>query len=186
MGLNPTTWRRWVADIRTALIAVPDDNIKHAAKLISDAKLTLVAGNGGSASLASHFAQACMKPTYKAGDGHAAVCLNDNIATWSAHINDGGTENALAECAAPFLDAVGARCVVVLISSSGNSKNILAVAKLAIEVGVPIIGMTGFDGGGLRALSTVALHVPSDLYEIVEPAHDFITHRVQALLQSDV
>lgn len=174
------TWQEWFHDVVDGIAAVPDAQIKSAATLIRDADITLCAGNGGSAAIASHAAQALAKPDYAAGGGCAAVCLTDCIPLLTAHANDGGWEGALVEVARPLVRHVTA---YLLISSSGKSKNIIRLAEKAREDGHDVIAFTGFSGGPLKELATVSLHVPSVDYEVVEPVHDAIVHRLQAHLR---
>jgi D-sedoheptulose 7-phosphate isomerase len=166
----------WARELGRLLGEVPDALLEHAAHHLREAPLVLTAGNGGSASLASHAAQALAKPDLRAGGGQAAVCLTDAIPTASAHANDGGFENALLESARPFFKL---RPALLLISSSGNSENVVRLAREAHLQHLRIISMTGFDGGRLRPLASLALHVESRDYEIVEPAHDALLHRMQ-------
>jgi len=136
----------------------------------------LTAGNGGSSALASHAAQALLKPDYQAGGGKSAVCLTDAVPALTAHANDGGWASALKEMAAPFLLF---RPVLLLISSSGNSENILQLARNGRGHQCYVIAMTGFAGGALRGLATMSIHVDSDDYEVIEPVHDALLHRIQ-------
>jgi hypothetical protein len=100
----------------------------------------------------------------------------------TAHANDGGWATALPEVARPFLIAStgpGWKATLLLISSSGKSENIVGLAKLGATFGHRIIAMTGFDGEPLRSLATLSLHVNSRDYEVVEPVHDALIHRIQ-------
>ena len=169
----------WVDAIWKGIDGVGDDALASAAGFILQAGSVVTAGNGGSASLASHFAQAVMKPDYKAGGAaRAAVCVNDNVPTLTAHANDGGWTDALLETAKPLFQAMP-RCVVVLFSSSGKSENVVRLARYALEKGHKVIAFTGFDGGELKKLATVSLHVESKDYECIEPCHSALMHRVQ-------
>ena len=138
----------------------------------------MTAGNGGSASLASHAAQAIIKPNYKPGGGHAACCITDMTPVITAFANDGQWSNVLVESARPIIEN-NSRVVVLLISSSGKSENICNLASYARSKGCHVLGLTGFNGEPLKSLSTVWFHVPSDNYEIVEPVHDALIHRLQ-------
>lgn len=176
-------WEDWVSAVASGVAAVPDGVIARAAEILLAADVVLCAGNGGSASLASHAAQAVAKPSYEPG-GKAAVCLTDHTPTITAHANDGGWNDALAESARPFLDRFGARCAVVAVSSSGRSENVCRLARLARDRGAQVVALTGFDGDPMRSLATVALHVPSHDYEVVEPVHDALIHRIQQHLRA--
>ena len=66
--------------------------------------------------------------------------------------------------------------VLILISSSGNSPNIIEAAKYAIEHEMILIGMSGFDGGRLKEMATISLHVPVSNYGVVEDCHQALMH----------
>lgn len=174
MGVN---WEIWADAIARGVTSVPDATLRLIAEEIYRAPVVLTAGNGGSSSLASHMAQAVMKPEYEAGRGQAAVCLTDGVPTMTAHANDGGWVRALEEAARPFFRLQTG--TLVLFSSSGRSDNVVRLARLGREVGYRVIAFTGFDGEPLRSLAHVSAHVDSRDYEVVEPVHDALLHRVQ-------
>lgn len=170
---------KWLNEIATCLQSVDDSLLSLAAGTILRAGAVVTAGNGGSASLASHFAQAVMKPDYAAGGAaRAAACITDAAPTFTAHANDGGWRTAMLETAKPILAAVP-RCAVVLFSSSGRSENVVALAEYARIGHHPVVAFTGFAGRPLRDLADVSFHVDSDDYEVVEPVHSALMHRVQ-------
>lgn len=171
-------WKQWTDAIAAAVVSVPDETLRRAADEIVQADLIVTAGNGGSSSLASHMAQAIAKPDYAAGGGRPAVCLTDHIPTLTAHSNDGGWADAMVESGRPFVDAAPI-CALVVFSSSGRSENIVRLARLFVEHDQPIIAFTGFGGEPLRSLATVSVHVDSQDYEVVEPVHDALLHRMQ-------
>ena len=172
------TWEAWSSAVATAIAAVPDADLLRAAEVLLAARLVLTAGNGGSSAIASHAAQSIGKPDYGPGGGRAAVCLTDSIPTLTAHANDGGWFFALEEAARPFLRAAEKTCLLA-VSSSGRSENVVRVARLFQYTGRPVIALTGFGGEPLRSLATVSLHVDSSDYEVVEPVHDALLHRIQ-------
>lgn len=175
-------WDDWSRAITHSIKGVPDSVLARAAKRLRSASLVITAGNGGSAALASHAAQALLKPSYKAGGGVAAHCVSDNVETLSAHANDGGWVTALEEAARPFF-LIG-NVVLLLFSSSGKSENIVRLAKHGQDRDCSIIAFTGFAGEPLRSLATISIHVDSDDYEVVEPVHDALLHRVQYHLRN--
>lgn len=178
-----TTWKSWVEAVARGVAEVPDYDLLHAAVLLRSADLVLTAGNGGSAAIASHAAQALMKPDYVAGGGKATVCLTDMVPTFTAHANDGGWSDALASSATPFFDPTR-RVALLVISSSGKSENVVRLTRLARDSGCLIVALTGFAGEPLRSLADVSLHVSSSDYEVVEPVHDALIHRVQHHLRA--
>lgn len=178
-----TAWRDWARGVALSIVSVRDEVLQKAAEIILGADLILTAGNGGSSAIASHAAQAIGKPDYAAGGGRAAVCLTDNIPALTAHANDGGWPDALVELARPFLDAA-AKPALLAISSSGKSENVVRLARFAQKNSCPVVAMTGFEGEPLRGLGTVSLHVFSHDYEVVEPVHDALLHRIQYHLRA--
>jgi len=138
-------------------------------------------GNGGSASTASHVACDLAKNTAAPGVRRMrALSLNDNMAHFSAHANDDGYHNVFAEQLRNFANAGD---IVLLISTSGNSPNILEAARYAREIGVFAIGWTGYEGGQLAALVDLCLVVPSDSIEQIEDVHLVLGHMITAAVR---
>lgn len=131
-------------------------------------------GNGGSAAIANHLVCDCMKGVQT---GTVVVpkvySLSTTVEIITAIANDIGVNEIfafqLASLAVPG-------DVVIAITSSGNSPNIVRALEVARERGVGIIAMTGFDGGQARAMADVRLHVNVDNYGIVEDVHQSIMH----------
>lgn len=177
MTKEKLTWVDQIKEIERCLNSVLDSALLAIAHKLKTSSLVLTAGNGGSSSLASHAAQALLKPDYAAGGGIPSICLTDNVPTLTAHANDGGWETALLETARPFIER-RLRPTLLLISSSGRSPNIIKLAENAQDC--QIIAFTGFDGGRLRQLANAGnAHINSMNYEIIEPVHDALLHRVQ-------
>jgi D-sedoheptulose 7-phosphate isomerase len=116
-------------------------------------------GNGGSAAIASHMANDLAIGTR--ADGHPpirAISLCDNLALLTALANDEGYERI-------FVDQLDGHLhpgdVVVALSVSGNSPNVLEAVRYAREVGATTVGCTGFDGGELRRAVDLPLHLPT-------------------------
>ena len=99
--------------------------------------------------------------------------LNANVPLYSAIANDFGFDRVFA-AQVEMLGRPGD--VLVAISSSGNSLNILAGVQAAKAMRMPIIGLSGFSGGELRDAADVALHVAENNYGIVEDAHQALVH----------
>jgi D-sedoheptulose 7-phosphate isomerase len=134
-------------------------------------------GNGGSASTASHFANDFAVGTRTWHKPFRAMSLTDNQAVLTAIGNDFGYER-IFEIQLQTLMCEGD--VVVAISASGNSENLLRAITYANENGATSVGLTGFDGGRLRGLAHLALHVPTSHgeYGPVEDAHLILDHLV--------
>ncbi len=137
-------------------------------------------GNGGSGSTASHFAGDFNKGV---SEGLEKVfrfqCLNDNVPTMLAVAND-------FDYSEIFVYQLRGRLregdVVMAISGSGNSKNVIKAVEYAREAGATVIGLTGYSGGRLRELSDVRLHVPVHSLQVLEDIHLVFDHLMMSVL----
>ena len=156
--------------------------ILHAARM--HGKQIFIMGNGGSASTASHFVCDLGKNTRHPGwPNFKAIGLADNMAIFSAYANDEGYENVFRNQLDSLLMSGD---VVIGISASGNSPNVIGAMELARNRGAITIGFTGFDGGRLAKLVDVNLHVASDSIEQVEDIHLILEHLITKVLREEV
>ena len=135
-----------------------------------------VCGNGGSGAIASHFAGDLNKGANIAGRHRfRAIALVDNVPALMAWSNDEGYDVAMAEQLRNFVEPGD---LVIGISGSGNSANVLQAMALAGQAGAQRLAFVGFDGGQLAQISysDVAIHVPSRSMEQVEDAFSVICH----------
>ena len=143
-------------------------------------------GNGGSAATASHFANDISVGT-RTGDNKPfrAISLTDNVAVITALANDEGYEQI-------FIDQLKVHMrdgdALVAISASGNSPNVITAVKYAKSRGATVVGLTGFDGGKLRELSDISLHVPTAKgeYGPVEDLHMIFDHLIGSFLIAEI
>jgi D-sedoheptulose 7-phosphate isomerase len=143
-----------------------------------------ILGNGGSAATASHFACDLAKNTRQEGLPHFRVIgLTDNMAMFSALANDGGYENVFSEQLASL---VRPGDVVIAISASGNSKNVINAAETAHRYEATVIGFTGFDGGRLGKLANINIQVNSHIIEHVEDIHLMLEHLIVRSIKDQV
>lgn len=142
---------------------------------VRDARRTIfLAGNGGSAATAAHLANDFSKATRASGRTPIrALCLSDNGPWFSALANDEGYDRVFA---GQLENLAEEGDVLVVISASGNSPNLLSAVDCARERGVTTIGLLGFDGGRLRTMVDLLLWTesPLGLYGPVESAHSVI------------
>lgn len=137
-------------------------------------------GNGGSASTASHFTSDLNKGSIcKGRPRFKAQCLSDNVPVLTAWANDTDYGLVFAEQLENFFEEGD---VVVAISGSGNSPNVVNAVKLAKAKGAFVIGLTGFGGGMLKDLVDLAVVVASDNMERVEDVHLIICHMIKTCL----
>lgn len=138
-------------------------------------------GNGGSAVTSSHFANDIAVGTRSTGKPFRAVSLTDNVAIITAIANDFSYDDI-------FLVQLKYQLrkgdVVVGISASGNSPNVLKAIDYANSEGAHTVGMTGFDGGRLRQLAKTSLHVQTGKgeYGPVEDTHMIFDHLIAGFL----
>lgn len=133
-------------------------------------------GNGGSAAIAEHLCCDWTKGTRS--EGYPVISsrsLTANNALYSAIANDYGYEFVFST-QLEFFAREGD--LLIAISSSGNSSNIVNAALRAKALGLFLVGFTGFSGGKLKDLADVAIHVPVSNYGIVEDAHQAVVHIV--------
>jgi D-sedoheptulose 7-phosphate isomerase len=138
-------------------------------------------GNGGSAATASHFANDLGIGTRSDEKPFRAISLTDNHSVITAIANDFGYEDIFAR----QLKVLGKRGdVVVGISASGNSPNLLRAFEYAQSVGIKRVAITAFDGGRMREMADLRVHVPTapKEYGPAEDAHMMIDHLVGAYL----
>lgn len=139
-----------------------------------------VFGNGGSAATASHFQNDFNKGISETiSRKYRFQCLNDNMATLMAIANDNGFENVFLQ---QLENKLNGKDVILAISGSGNSDNVIKAVEYAKHQGNKIIGLTGYSGGKLRRLSDISLHVPIDNMQITEDVHMMFNHMMMWVL----
>lgn len=138
-----------------------------------------VFGNGGSSATASHFQNDFNKGVSEHTEKKFNFqCLNDNVATVMAVANDIGFEEVFRF---QLIGHMRPGDVVLAISGSGNSKNVLNAVEYAKSQGAKVIGLTGFGGGKLKELSDVSLHVPVNSMQITEDIHMVFDHLMMSI-----
>jgi D-sedoheptulose 7-phosphate isomerase len=139
-------------------------------------KQVIIMGNGGSAATASHFACDLGKGTLMPNlPRFRVIALTDNMSLFSALANDVGYEHVFSEQLQSLLQPGD---VVIGISGSGNSPNVLNAIRSARQAKAITIGFVGYDGGQLKDLVDVFIHVPSYNMEQVEDVHLILEHLV--------
>jgi len=172
--------RNYITTLQLTLDQLDLRAIDQAIKMLHKARLSrcqvFIMGNGGSASTASHFVCDLAKNTRVSGyPDYRVLGLADNMALLSAYANDEGYENVFSSQLSSLLQPGD---LVIAISTSGNSPNVLNAVRLANQLGAQTIGLTGFDGGQLSSLVDLELHVPSNCIEHVEDVHLMLEHLI--------
>ena len=156
--------------------------VNHMIRVYRAKKKIFVAGNGGSAATANHFVSDCGKNAVQ-GDRRRfrMLSLSDDIEKITAFGNDVSFDSVFAEQLKSLIDEGD---LLILISASGNSPNILRAAEYARAAGSAVVSLTGFDGGRLREISDINLNTPLQTYEQVEDMHLILTHMIVSLFKT--
>ena len=143
-----------------------------------------IMGNGGSAATASH-----MQNDFNKGISEYTekkfrfLCLNDNVPTVMAIANDIGYEEIFRF---QLRGKLRPGDIVIGISGSGNSQNVLNAAEYAKECGNTVVGITGYDGGKLRKIADYSLHVPVNSMQITEDVHMIFDHLMMSVFYREL
>ena len=157
------------ADVVSDIVNTFEETIKNKSRIY-------ILGNGGSAATASHIVNDLGAGLRRRGIINFDVTsLGDNSPVITAIANDIGYENIFYM---QMKGHINANDVVVAISCSGESPNIIKAVDYAKDLGCKIIGVTGFNGGYLKKISNINFHVdaPEGEYGLVEDAHMILDH----------
>jgi D-sedoheptulose 7-phosphate isomerase len=161
--------------------------VERAAKVIADSILqggkVISCGNGGSHCDAMHFAEELTGKYRENRKAIPAICISD-----PSHISCVGNDYGYEFIFSRYLDALGNKGDVLLgISTSGNSMNIIRAAEIAKEKGMKVIILSGKDGGKLAPLADVELRVPYHGYaDRIQEVHIKIIHILMLLIEKQV
>ena len=181
----------YTKDIRTYLeeecrvIESLDENeISIVMNVLEETRLSgnrvFICGNGGSAATASHFTCDFNKGiSYSQKVKYNFECLNDNIPMMMAIANDISYEDIFSE---PLKNKMHKDDVLLAISGSGNSANVVKAVEYANEIGATTIGLVGYDGGKVKELVNHCIHVKIDNMQIVEDVHMIMDHVMMFVL----
>jgi len=180
--------KSYIDQLNEVLNAIPSEKFLEINKTLLEARETgkqiFVIGNGGSAAAASHMVCDFNKNTREAGKKRMrAICLNDNAPSVLAYANDEGYDIIFSE---QLLSLGQSGDILIAISGSGNSANIIKAIETARQMNIKVIGLTGFKGGKMKELTDICLVVPSDSMEMIEDVHLIINHIFAGLLRGAV
>jgi D-sedoheptulose 7-phosphate isomerase len=175
----------YVLDVQQTLDLLPWQQIETMVEQLHQARLNgkqvFIIGNGGSAATASHFACDLGKNAVVSHLPRFRVqSLTDNMAFFSACANDYGYESVFAE---QLANLVQQGDIVIAISASGNSPNILKAVQFAQNCAAFTIGWSGHKGGKLARLADLALVVENECTEQIEDIHMILAHMVTVALR---
>lgn len=176
--------------VEDSLKLINKDDVEKFVDMLKDAyeknKMIFIIGNGGSSAIASHFAQDLAKgviPDMNTEKRFKALSLTDNMPFITAVANDDGYENVFASQLKTYSNEGD---LLIIISGSGNSPNVISAAKYAKEKKMKLAGITGFDGGKLKKLSDISIHIEMNDYCTVESIHTIILHYVILHLKEEI
>jgi D-sedoheptulose 7-phosphate isomerase len=179
--------RQYFEELRRVVARLSHDGIDQIAdalyKAYESERIVYTFGNGGSASLASHFACDLGKGTAYCNGGKRfrALALTDNLSALTAWANDSSYEDIFSEQLRNF---VHPQDVAFAISGSGNSKNVLNALEVAREAGATTLGISGFEGGQMKSLCDICVVVPSNNMQIIEDMHLAMAHSIFRIVYS--
>lgn len=184
-GSAATFAEGYVAYLCTVLQKIDPQEIAAFAEILLEARAKdrriFFIGNGGSAATASHFANDLSIGPRAWDKPFRAISLTDNVAILSAVANDESYELVFTR---QLQIAMTPDDIVVAISASGNSPNVLHAVAYANQKGAMTVGLTAFDGGKLRKLCRHAVHIPTHPgeYGPAEDGHMVLDHLLGAFL----
>jgi D-sedoheptulose 7-phosphate isomerase len=180
---------QYLKDLESVLHQVDFAALERVVECLRNARdrgaMMFVAGNGGSSATASHWVNDLNKATKRSGQrALRAVCLTDSTPWLTALANDEGFERVFVGQLENFAQA---NDVLIVISASGNSLNLVKAVDFARVKGVLTIGFLGFDGGALKRMVDECVWVPSEVgaYGLVESAHTVLCDIVTTCLIHD-
>ncbi len=166
-----------VKAVQAAATQPMEEALEKAACLCVDAlkagKPLLVCGNGGSASDAMHIAGELVARFLKERKGLNCICLSSNPAMITAWANDYNYDSVFARQVEAYGQGGG---VLIAISTSGKSKNVMQAAQKAKAMGLAVIGLTGCGGGTLAPLCDTLLDAPSTFTPMIQQVHVCLYH----------
>lgn len=156
-------------------------NIESISKIIcalkeahNDKKKIFLIGNGGSAATANHFMCDLGKNAIKDNENRFQILsLSDSVSCITAYGNDIGYKSVFVEQLRNLMESGD---LLIAISASGNSPNIIEAVKYAKKKNGIVISLTGFEGGELKGISNLNVNIDSDSYEKIEDIHLMISH----------
>lgn len=180
--------RDYFTKLSETINALNLDEIEEAVKAIKEAyerEATIYTmGNGGSSATASHFVCDFNKGICEKLDKKFnLICLSDNTPIVTAIANDISYDDIFYF---QLKNKLKKDDLIIAISGSGNSKNVIKAVEYAKEVGAKVVGITGYSGGKLRELADYYMHVNIDDMQITEDIHMSFDHMMYRVLSDEL
>lgn len=181
---------RYLTEIRECLNKMEPDLEKQLSQMVEmflearrNKKTIFIMGNGGSGSTASHFACDLAKGTIASGlTRFRAIALTDNMPQILAWANDTSYENIFVEQLRNLMEEGD---IVLGISVSGESLNVIKALEYANEHGAKTIAWTGFGGGKLKDIAKMTIIVPSKSMQCCEDIHLILEHLLTSMIREE-
>lgn len=175
---------RYIDAEKKVLDSLSAESISEVMNVLEHARLNkkriFICGNGGSASTAAHLECDFNKGiSYDQDVKYDIECISDNTPMLMAIANDIGYENIFV---VPLRNKLKKGDIVIGISGSGNSENIVRAVEYANELGADTVTFTGYSGGRLKEISKYNIHVAIDNMQIVEDVHLILNHMMMFVL----
>jgi D-sedoheptulose 7-phosphate isomerase len=176
--------KQYVEMEKKVLDSLNTDDINEVMNVLENARINgkriFICGNGGSASTASHLECDFNKGiSYEQDVKYDIECLSDNVPMMMAIANDIGYDDIFV---VPLKNKLKQGDVVIGISGSGNSENVVRAFDYANKTGADTIAFTGYSGGKLRKIARHNIHVNIDNMQIVEDIHLILNHMMMFIL----
>lgn len=166
-------YERYIKAIRDFDKSELEPVLKIFEQIAKDSGTIWVAGNGGSAAIADHTVCDVSKGTHGSGPPIKCISLTSNTAMLTAIGNDISYDDVFSEQLKYYL---GKQDALLVVSSSGNSPNVVKACEYANAQGVPTIAFVGFAGGKLQEIATHSVWIPVENYGMSEDAHQSLMH----------
>jgi D-sedoheptulose 7-phosphate isomerase len=182
---SPDPVSEYLASLAKTISAISTQQVWQVIHLLYRAwqggRTIFLCGNGGSAATASHMANDLNKFTIAPGKPRMkAIALTDNIPLMTAWANDDDYESIFSEQLKNF---VAPGDVVIAISASGNSPNVLRALETACQMKAVTVGFTGNDGGSLKNLVDLCIFIPDEYIGRQEDGHMILDHLISYTLR---
>lgn len=178
----PRPAESYVARIRDGIRSMPISEIEELVRILLSARkkgaTVFLAGNGGSTSTTAHYAVDWMLGTGLENPSLRVISLGESASSITATGNDQNFESVFSR----QLKHLGkSDDVLVVLSASGNSPNLISVCDVAHEQGLIVVAVTGFNGGQLGEIADLSVHCPTQIgdYGVAEDLHSMIGHIVK-------
>lgn len=178
----------YLGEMEEAIRSISRAEVRAIVDLLEDAwrrgRAIFIVGNGGSASTASHMMNDLCKFTAVPGCKRVrAVALTDNVPLLTAYGNDHSYDDVFVE---PLANLLSEGDVLIAISASGNSRNVLKCCEYALEHGASVAALCGRPGGKLATLATCAVVIPADRIGQHEDGHLIVNHVLALALRERI